>query len=50
MTYGNVMFAACVAFFVVGTVGFIKNIRVNIRQRKKEKHYAAMRENAADNE
>lgn len=50
MTIGNVMFAACVLFVVVGTVGLIRDIKVKRRQRKQAKHYAAMRESAADNE
>lgn len=50
MTIGQMMFAACVAFAIVGTIGLIKDIRVKRRQRRQQKHYAAMRESAADNE
>ena len=50
MTAGRIMFAICVLAFVIGTIGLVKDTRVKLRQRKMEKHYAAMREAEADNE
>ncbi len=50
MTAGNIMFVICVLALVIGTIGLVKDIRVKHRQRKMEKHYAAMREAKADNE
>lgn len=49
MTFGNIMFGLCVVFAVLGTVGLAKDIRTKARQRKQEKHYAALREANADN-
>lgn len=49
MTPGNIMFAICIVAFAVGTVGFVKDIKVKRRQRRREKYYAAMRQADADN-
>lgn len=50
MTAGKIMLAVCVLAFVTGTIGLVKDTRVKLRQRRMEKHYAAMREAEADNE
>lgn len=50
MTAGKIMLSICVLAFVIGTIGLVKVIRVKLRQRRMEKHYAAMREAEADNE
>lgn len=50
MTQGNIMFGICVICFGLGTYGLVKDIRTKLRQRKMEKHYAALREAGADNE
>lgn len=44
------MLVICVVAFVAGTVGLVKDIRLKLRQRQQEKHYAAVREASADNE
>ncbi len=50
MTPGNIMLGICVLAFLIGTVGLVKDIRVKLRQRQSEKHYAAMCHAEADNE
>ena len=50
MTAGQIMLVICALAFVIGTIGLVKDTRVKFRQRKMEKHYAAMREVEADNE
>lgn len=50
MISGKILFGLCVIFFVLGTVGLVKDIRTKLRQRQQEKHYAALRETSADNE
>lgn len=42
MTGGKVMFTICIIAFIIGTIGLVKDIRVKVRQRKQEKHYADM--------
>lgn len=49
MTAGNVMLCACIFFFLLGTVGLVKNIEIRLMEKKQEKHYAALREKEADN-
>lgn len=49
MTGGKVMLIISIIAFIIGTICLVKDIRVRVRQRKQEKHYADMR-NISDNE
>lgn len=42
MTFGRILFAMCVAFVILGTIGLVRNIVDRVRQNKVRKRYAEM--------
>lgn len=42
MTFGRILFAMCLVFFIMGTTGLVRNIVDRVRQNKVRKRYAEM--------